>query len=132
MNETVYVIFKAQFDFALEVWFNICDHYSCILNLNPTNSHKNAIKTLQYQFPCPGLFQKSCFSVKVSNVISSPQQHSSAQQKCWRYYHAIPLCIQCKQFRAHWSIITKGDQYVMKTAKYIPKFYIYTLHNCFH
>ena len=25
MNETIYVIFKVQFDFALEVWFNIDD-----------------------------------------------------------------------------------------------------------
>ena len=28
--------------------------------------------------------------------------------------------------------ITRGIQYVMKTAQYIPKFYIYTLHNFFH
>ena len=27
---------------------------------------------------------------------------------------------------------TSGVQYVMKTAQYIPKIYIYTLHNCFH
>ena len=27
---------------------------------------------------------------------------------------------------------TRGVQYVMKTARYIPKFYIYTLHDCFH
>ena len=27
---------------------------------------------------------------------------------------------------------TRGVQYVMKTAQYIPKFYIYTLHNYFH
>ena len=26
---------------------------------------------------------------------------------------------------------TRGVQYVMKTARYIPKFYIYTLHNYF-
>ena len=30
------------------------------------------------------------------------------------------------------SIHTMGVQYVMKTAHYIPKFYIYTLHNYFH
>ena len=27
---------------------------------------------------------------------------------------------------------TRGIQYVMKTAQYIPKFYIYTIHNNFH
>ena len=27
---------------------------------------------------------------------------------------------------------TRGVQYVMKTAQYIPKFYIYTLNNYFH
>ena len=27
---------------------------------------------------------------------------------------------------------TRGVQYVMKTAQYIPKFNIYTLHNYFH
>ena len=27
---------------------------------------------------------------------------------------------------------TRGVQYVMKTAQYIPTFYIYTLHNYFH
>ena len=27
---------------------------------------------------------------------------------------------------------TRGVQYVMKTAKYIPKFYMYTLHNYFY
>ena len=27
---------------------------------------------------------------------------------------------------------TRGVQYVMKTAQYIPKFYIYTLHNYFY
>ena len=26
---------------------------------------------------------------------------------------------------------TRGVQYIMKTAQYIPKFYIYTLHNYF-
>ena len=30
------------------------------------------------------------------------------------------------------SLYTRGVQYVMKTAQYIPKFYIYTLHNYFH
>ena len=28
--------------------------------------------------------------------------------------------------------ITRGVQYVMKTAQYIPKFYLYTLHNYFY
>ena len=27
MNETIYVIFKVQFDFALEEWFSIAYHY---------------------------------------------------------------------------------------------------------
>ena len=27
---------------------------------------------------------------------------------------------------------TRGAQYVMKTAQYIPMFYIFTLHNYFH
>ena len=30
------------------------------------------------------------------------------------------------------DIHTRGVQYVMKTAQYIQKFYIYTLHNYFH
>ena len=29
------------------------------------------------------------------------------------------------------DVITRGVQYVMKTAQYISKFYIYTLHNYF-
>ena len=29
-------------------------------------------------------------------------------------------------------VSTRGVQYVMKTAQYIPKFYIYTLHYHFH
>ena len=40
-------------------------------------------------------------------------------------------------FTAMWVIlserpITRGVQYVMKTAQYIPKFCIYTLNNYFH
>ena len=30
------------------------------------------------------------------------------------------------------TVLTRGVQYVMKTAQYIPKFYIYTLHNYFY
>ena len=33
MDETIYVIFKVQFDFALEVWFSIF-HSSAILALH--------------------------------------------------------------------------------------------------
>ena len=30
------------------------------------------------------------------------------------------------------AVLTRGVQYVMKTAQYIPKFYIYTLRNYFN
>ena len=33
---------------------------------------------------------------------------------------------------ANINTTTRGVQYVMKTAQYIPKFYIYTLHNYFY
>ena len=33
MNETIYVIFKVQFDFALEVWFSIFIYVLVLFNL---------------------------------------------------------------------------------------------------
>ena len=48
-----------------------------------------------------------------------------------RLFLAVPRgCLQfvIVVFHDH----TRGVQYVMKTAQYIPKFYIYTLHNYFY
>ena len=39
---------------------------------------------------------------------------------------------KCPHVNAETMEYTRGVQYVMKTAQYISKFYIYTLHNYFH
>ena len=46
-------------------------------------------------------------------------------------YHKLGK-IFSKFYRRYYDLIyTRGVQYVMKTAQYIPKFYIYTLHKYF-
>ena len=41
-------------------------------------------------------------------------------------------CIWRRANLGAYCAITRGVQYVMKTAQYIPKFYIYTLRNNFN
>ena len=52
-----------------------------------------------------------------------------------RHKSLINVSIHIDIFEQHyWNYFTnstRGVQYVMKTAQYIPKFYIYTLHNYF-
>ena len=51
---------------------------------------------------------------------------STLSKKNFQEYH------QSVKQLGYRSGLTRGVQYVMKSAQYIPKFYIYTLHNYFH
>ena len=69
----------------------------------------------------------NCFQ-RLSAVNTSRQR---LKIKSW--FSKLNIC--CKKFDVQTSFETKimrGVQYVMKTAQYIPVFYIYTLHNYFH
>ena len=68
-------------------------------------------------------------STLVSTILDPDQLWSNVQTvwKCYQHMQNIPVGKEMLN-----SIYTRGVQYVMKTAQYIPKFYIYRLRNYFN
>ena len=64
----------------------------------------------------------------LENGIKPDQTSAELEEQAGLGLH----CSLCFSKSLHKNMHTRGVHYVMKTAQYIPKFYIYTLHNNFH
>ena len=69
--------------------------------------------------------------------VSSTMLSYISLQIVFVYFAIFDMCLYVCMFVFIYILdlyvdCTRGVQYVMKTAQYIPKFYIYTLHNYFY